>query len=70
MAKYQCIKGMADAENLNVIITQCDVVKVVKVEEGSIHVEGEAGWCEGKKLSFTPKQFTEHFKVTCITYSY
>ena len=28
MAKYQCIKGMADAENLNVIITQCDVGRV------------------------------------------
>ena len=67
--KFQCIKGMADAEDLNVIVTQQDVVRVTEVEDGLIHVVGEAGWCTGMELSFTPKQFTEHFKVIGITYT-
>ena len=67
--KFQCTKGMADAEDVNIIVMQQDVVRVTEVEDGLIHVVGEAGWCTGMELSFTPKQFTEHFKVIGITYT-
>ena len=31
--KFQCTKGMADAEDLNFIVTQQDVVRVTEVED-------------------------------------
>lgn len=61
--KFECIKGMADSDNVNVVVMQGDVVSVIETSEGDILVNGEAGWCEGVELSFTPKQFVEHFKV-------
>ncbi len=59
---------MADSDNVNVIVMQGDVVSVIEMSEGDILVNGEAGWCEGVELSFTPKQFVEHFKVIGISY--
>ena len=61
--KFECIKGIADSENKNVIVMQGDVVVCVTVDEGWVACEGIAGWCEGVELDFTPAQFTEHFKV-------
>jgi len=59
--KFRCIKGMADNENINVIVMQGDIVIVNEVSEGCIDVEGIEGWCEEVELTFTPKQFVEHF---------
>ena len=67
--KFECIKGIADSENINVIVMQGDIVIVNEVDEGDILVEGYAGWCEGVELNFTPKQFTECFKVIGLKYS-
>ena len=69
MEKFECIKGIADNENINVIVMQGDIVIVNEVNEGDILVEGYAGWCEGLELNFTPKQFTECFKFNGIKYS-
>jgi hypothetical protein len=66
--KFECIKGMADTDNVNVVVMQGDVVKFLDLVENSIEVEGVAGWCMGVELSFTPKQFAEHFKVIGIQY--
>jgi hypothetical protein len=66
--KFECIKGMADTDNVNVVVMQGDVVELIEQTEGSIEVEGVAGWCKGFELSFTPKQFAEHFKVIGLTY--
>ena len=67
--KFECIKGMADADNINVIVMQGDVVIFNECGEGIMEVEGIAGWCEGFELNFTPKQFTEHFRVIGISYT-
>lgn len=61
--KFECIKGMADSDNINVIVMQGDVVIFSEYSEGDVYVEGVAGWCRGLELNFTPKQFVEHFKV-------
>jgi len=66
--KFECIKGMADADNVNVVVMQGDVVEFLDRGEDSIEVEGVAGWCTGVELVFTPKQFAKHFKVIGITY--
>lgn len=67
--KFECIKGMADRDNMNVVCMQGDVVIFNETEEGMVYVEGIAGWCKGLELNFTPKQFTEHFKIIGITYT-
>ena len=67
--KFECIKGKADSDNVNVVVMQGDIVTVLEVNEGEVLVEGEAGWCSGMELSFTPKQFTEHFKVLGLKYT-
>jgi hypothetical protein len=61
--KCECIKGMTDSDNINIIVMQGDIVNVLETDEGDIFVEGISGWCEGMELNFTPKQFVEHFKV-------
>ena len=66
--KFECIKGLADTDNINVIVMQGDVVVFNEIEEGMVYVEGIAGWCKGLELNFTPKQFTECFKVIGISY--
>lgn len=66
--KFECIKGMADRDNINVVVMQGDIVIFNENSEGEIMVEGEAGWCKGLELNFTPKEFAEHFKVIGITY--
>ena len=48
---------------------QGDIVKFIESGEGDVYVEGIAGWCEGMELNFTPKQFTEHFKVIGLKYT-
>jgi hypothetical protein len=67
--KFECIKGMADSDNVNVVVMQGDIVIFNEVNEGDVLVEGVAGWCKGVELNFTPKQFTEHFKVIGLKYS-
>ena len=49
--KFKCIKGMADSDNVNVIIMQNDVVIFNESSEGEVLVEGIAGWCKGWELS-------------------
>ena len=67
--KFECIKGMADSDNVNVVVMQGDVVIFNEVREGDVSVEGIAGWCRGVELSFTPKQFVEHFRIIGVKYS-
>jgi hypothetical protein len=67
--KFECIKGMADSDNVNVVVMQGDIVTFDGSDEGEVCVTGVVGWCEGVELSFTPKQFAEHFKVIGLTYS-
>lgn len=62
MKLFECILGLADKENINVIVMQGDVVKFLEAGEGDVHVEGIAGWCTGLELNFTPQQFVKHFK--------
>jgi hypothetical protein len=67
--KFECIKGASDLNNLNVIVMQGDIVICNGVEEGLVEIEGIAGWCEGVELCFTPKQFTECFRVIGLKYT-
>jgi hypothetical protein len=67
--KFECIKGLADSDNVNVIVIQGDIVVLNETSEGDVFVEGIAGWCKDMELNFTPKQFVEHFKVIGITYT-
>jgi hypothetical protein len=60
--KFECIKGLEDNENMNVIVMQGDVVELVDHEDGDICVEGIRGWCSAQELNFTPSQFVSHFK--------
>jgi len=41
--KFECIKGLADSENINVIVMQGDIVELVENEERDICVEGIRG---------------------------
>lgn len=61
--KFECIKGMADHEDVNVIVMQGDIVEFIESGEGEILVEGIHGWCCGLELNFTPSQFVKHFKI-------
>ena len=60
--KFQCTKGMATSDNISVVVMQGDIVTVVSTDEGEIVCEGKAGWCTGFELTFTPREFTTHFK--------
>jgi hypothetical protein len=64
--RFECIKGYADNDNMNVVMMQGDIVKFIESSEGDILVEGEQGWCTGWELNFSPKTFVEHFKVIDI----
>jgi hypothetical protein len=59
--KFECIKGMSDTDNINVVVMMGDVVQFIENEEGMIYVEGIVGWCKGLELNFTPQQFVDHF---------
>lgn len=61
--KFECIKGLATSDNVGVVVMQGDIVKFIGSDEGWVEVEGIEGWCYSIELSFTPKQFVEHFKV-------
>jgi len=63
MKKLECIKGMVDSSNTNVVLLQGDILKVIEVSEGEVVLEGLDGWCAGFELCFTPKQIVEYFKV-------
>jgi hypothetical protein len=67
--KFECIKGMADSDNVNVVVMQGDVVTFDGSDEGEVYVTGIAGWCKGVELIFTPKQFVEYFRIIGIKYS-
>lgn len=66
--KFECIKGIADRDNINVVVMQGDVVTLNYSREELVGVEGVAGWCKGHELIFTPKKFVECFKVIGISY--
>lgn len=59
----ECIKGIADSDNINVVCMQGDLLRVVEVVEGDIYCVGTGGWCEEVELNFTPRVFVECFKV-------
>ena len=67
--KFECIKGMADSDNVNVVVMQGDVVTFDGSDEGEVCVTGIAGWCEGIELIFQPNVFVEHFRIIGIKYS-
>ena len=61
--KFECIKGMVDSSNINVIVMQGDIVKFIENGVGEVLVEGIAGWCFGMELSFSARDFVFYFKV-------
>lgn len=65
--KLEAIKGYSTNEN--VVFLTGDVVKVNGMEEGSVELEGVAGWCKDVILDFSPKVVADHFKVIGITYT-
>ena len=67
--KFQCTKGFATSDNMNVIVMESDVVELISTGEGDITVKGVAGWCNGAQLTFTPREFTTHFRTLGITYT-
>jgi hypothetical protein len=64
--KFECIKGIADSDNVSVIVMQGDIVTFDGSDEGEVCVTGIAGWCKGFELNFTPKQFVEHFRFCLV----
>jgi hypothetical protein len=67
--KFQCTKGMATSDNISVVVMESDVVELVSTDEGEVVVNGVAGWCKGFELTFTPREFTTHFRTVGITYT-
>lgn len=63
MKKLECIKGMVDSNNINVVLMKGDILIVNEVNEGEVLLEGLLGWSEGFELSFSPEQIVDHFKV-------
>jgi hypothetical protein len=61
--KFECIKGMVDSDNINIIVMQGDQVVFNEANEGEVWVEGVLGYCKGFELCLSPKQVVEHFKV-------
>ena len=61
--KFECIKGMVDSDNINIIVMQGDQVIFNEVNEGEVWVEGISGYCKGFELNLSPRQVVEHFKV-------
>jgi hypothetical protein len=59
----ECIKGIADKDNIAVVCMQGDIVEVVETSEGDILVRGVSGWCSEFELTFTPKELVEYFKI-------
>jgi hypothetical protein len=41
---------------------QGDWVELVSTDEGEVLVNGVAGYCNGFELTFSPREFTTHFK--------
>jgi hypothetical protein len=66
--KFECIKGMATSDDISVVVMQGDVVELVSTDEGDVLVNGVAGWCNGLELTFTPREFTTHFKTHHLVY--
>jgi len=60
--KFECIKGLATSDNISVVVMQGDWVELVSTDEGEVLVNGVAGWCNGFELTFSPREFTTHFK--------
>jgi hypothetical protein len=61
--KFECIKGMVDSDNINIIAMQGDQVVFNEANEGKVWVEGVSGYCKGFELCLTPRQVVEYFKV-------
>jgi len=60
--KFECIKGLATSDNISVVVMQGDWVELVSTDEGEVLVNGVAGYCNGFELTFSPREFTTHFK--------
>jgi len=63
MMKFECIKGIVDSDNINIIAMQGDQVIFNEANEGEVWVEGVSGYCKGFELCLSLKQVVEHFKV-------
>jgi len=63
MKRFECIKGMAN--DFDVIVMQGDIVmfECIDSDNNTVDVEGIAGWCFGKELSFSPRQIVDHFRI-------
>ena len=57
----QCVKGIADSENINILCLKGDVIKVIDIEE-VITADVIVGWMQGLELTFTPQQIVDHFE--------
>jgi hypothetical protein len=60
--KFECIKGIADKENTNIVCVKGDIVMLESTDEGEVLVTGIYGYSEGYELSLTPMQFVESFE--------
>lgn len=61
--KYlQCVKGIADSGNINILCMKGDVIKVTEIVEETITAEVIQGWMQGIYLTFTPQQIVDHFE--------
>jgi hypothetical protein len=60
--KFECIKGIADKENTNVVCVKGDIVMLESTDEGEVLVIGIYGYSEGYEISLTPSQFVESFQ--------
>jgi hypothetical protein len=60
--KFECIKGIADKENTNIVCVKGDIVMLESTDEGEVLVTGIYGYSEGYELSLTPIQFVESFE--------
>lgn len=67
MMLLEAIKGYYTEEN--VVFLTGDVVKVIEMEEGSVMLEGVAGWCKDVILDFSPKIVATHFKAIHLKYT-
>jgi hypothetical protein len=67
--KFECIKGIADKENINVICVKGDIVILESTDEGEVLITSVCGFSEGYELSLTPSQFVESFEfqeIICL----
>jgi len=59
--KFKCIKGLATEHFI--CCMQNDIVSLLSVDENEIIVRGIFGWCSEVEITFTAKEFANHFCV-------